>query len=295
MTITSNEVKDTGGLIIDAKESKSTTKRRFVVASDTAGELDTDFQAFKSTGVSLGDPHPDYPTLNAVRVESKRDIDNPLVWRVTFEYESREAIGVINTLPTQFSQKWNMATETVFKDVFRVNDDDPDDIYGTFNFQAASGVDIGGVPIDAAGKPASVQTNRAKLIVEMEVVTRPSEISNYLNTIMDLTGSRNRSSFLGAGPGNLLYQGGQTQTLGLVEDGNERYSIRHSFVFDQVDHKIQIPQISANTEKVRLGKEDAAVRAPGSKISGYLDHAYKVFWKQPFPFTTDFRRLGIRL
>jgi hypothetical protein len=295
MTITSNEVKDTGGLIIDAKESKSTTKRRFVVASDTAGELDTDFQAFRSTGVSLGDPHPDYPTLNAVRVESKRDIDNPLVWRVTFEYESREAVGVISTFPTQFSQKWNMATETVFKDVFRVPGDDPDNIYANFNFRAASGVDIGGTPIDAAGKPASVQTSRAKLIVEMEVVTRPSEISNYLNTIMALTGKRNRQAFLGAAPGELLYLGGQTQTLGLVESGSERYSIRHSFVFDNANHKIQVPQIDAATEKVRLGKRDSAVTAPGSSISGYKDHAYKVFWKQPFPNLRDFRKLGIRL
>jgi hypothetical protein len=295
MTITSNEVKDTGGLIIDAKESKSTTKRRFVVASDTAGELDTDFQASRSTGVSLGDSHPDYPTLNAVRVESKRDIDNPLVWRVTFDYESREALGVISTLPTQFSQKWNMATETVFKDVFRVPGPDPDNIYADFYFRAPSATDIGGVPIDAAGKSASVQTTRAKLIVEMEVITRPSEISNYLNTIMRMTGTRNTSGFLGAAAGELLYQGGQTQTLGLVENGNERYSIRHSFAFDPHGHRIQVPQISANTEKVRLGKEDAAVTAPGSTISGYKDHAYKVFWKQPFPDTRDFRRLGIRL
>ena len=119
MTITSNEVKDSGGLIIDSKEPKSTTKRRFVVSSDTAGELDTDYQAIRFTRVRMGDPHPDYPTLVAVRVESKRDVDNPLVWRVVFEYETQQLLGEPSTEVEQFSQKWNLAIDAKFRDVYR--------------------------------------------------------------------------------------------------------------------------------------------------------------------------------
>ncbi len=297
MTITSNEVKDSGGLIIDSKEPKSTTKRRFVVSSDTAGELDTDYQAIRFTRVRMGDPHPDYPTLVAVRVESKRDVDNPLVWRVVFEYETQQLLGEPSTEVEQFSQKWNLAIDAKFRDVYRTSEDAGADFSPFVNpadagftlLPLASQPDIGGKPIDSGGKPTSVLVREAKLIVDIEIVTDPSKAGSYLASLLQYAGRRNQGKFLGAPEGTLVYLGAQTQYLGDTEFGT-RYGIKHSIAFDEFYHRIQVAQLSSIKQgQVQLGADDTSAPA------GYANHAFKVNWVQPFPRKFDFRLLGIRL
>ncbi len=297
MTITSNEFKDTGGLVIDSKEPKSSTKRRFVVKSDTAGELDTDFQAIRFTRVRMGDPHPDYPTLVAVRVESKRDVDDPLVWRVVFEYETQQLLGEPSTDVEQFSQKWNLAIDAKFRDVYRTSEDagadftpfrNPSDAGFTL-LPLASQQDIGGKPIDSGGKPTSVLVREAKLIVDIEIVTDPAKAGSYLASLLQYAGRRNQGKFLGAPEGTLVYLGAQTQYLGDTEFGT-RYGIKHSIAFDEFYHRIQVAQLSSIKQgQVQLGADDTSAPA------GYAEHAFKVNWVQPFPRKFDFRLLGIRL
>jgi hypothetical protein len=297
MTITSNEVKDSGGLIIDSKEPKSATKRRFVVSSDTAGELDTDLQAINFTGVSMGDAHPDYPTLVAVRVESKRDVDNPLVWRVVFEYETQNLLVEPTTDIERFSQKWNLAIDAKFRDVYRTSEDAGADFSPFVNpadagftlLPLASQPDIGGKPIDSGGKPTSVLVREAKLIVDIEIVTNPAKAGSYLASLLQYAGRRNQGKFLGAPEGTLVYLGAQTQYLGDTEFGT-RYGIKHSIAFDEFYHRIQVAQLSSIKQgQVQLGADDTSAPA------GYAEHAFKVNWVQPFPRKFDFRLLGIRL
>ena len=298
MTITSNEVKDTGGLIIDSVEPKSSTKRRFVVSSDIAGELNTDLQAVKFTGINLGDPHPDYPTLVAVRVESKRDVDNPLVWRVVFEYETQQSLdGPDLGGESGFSQRWNLAIDAKFRDVYRTSEDAGADFTPFINPPDAGFVllplstqpDIGGKPIDSGGKPTSILVREAKLVVDIEIVTDPSRAVNYLAALLSYAGQRNRGRFLGAAEGMLVYQGAQSSYLGDSEFG-ARYSIKHTIAFDEFFHRIQVPQISASRQgKVQLGRDVQ------DSPAGYANHAFFVNWVQPFPRKFDFRALGIRL
>ena len=297
MTITSNEVKDTGGLIIDSIEPKTKTKRRFVVASDTSGELDTDYQAIRFTNIRMGDPHPDYPTLVAVRVESKRDIDNPLVWRVTFDYETQQLLGDPSTDVERFSQKWNLAIDAKFRDVYRTSEDAGADYSPFINppdagftlLPLASQPDIGGTPIDSSGKPTSILVREAKLVVDIEIVTDPARAGSYLASLLQYAGRRNQTKFLGAAEGTLVYLGAQTQYLGDNEFGT-RYAIKHTIAFDEFYHRLQVAQISASRQgKVQLGGD-----VTGSP-AGYARHAYFVNWVQPFPRKFDFRLLGIRL
>jgi len=296
MTVTSKELGDTGGLLFDAAGPTTTTQRRFVVKADAASDnLKTDLQAIQTTGVAIGSLHPDYPTLVCVKIQGKRDADNPLVWRVTADYSTDSLVGPDIGPAPSFKQTWNLSVQAKFKDAFRRPPSTGESQPANFNNPNEGtdlGSDIGGIAIDAGGDPQSVLDTEPRLVIDVEIETNPTSAVTFLGNLLRYAGKRNSNSFLGANVGQLLYLGANSRFLGNTKFG-AKYAIQHVIAYDEYYHRIQVADRDTTRQGqyvIRLGSD---VDDDGGE--NYVGKAFKVRWRQPFPQTFDFRNLGIRL
>ena len=298
MSITTEELKDTGGYVIDAKGPTTTTKRRFVVRADSSEDLlTTDLQAINSSGVIIGQVHPDYRRLVCTRLEAKRDPDNPLVWRVQASYETDTLTGPDSGPGKTNSQTWNLSVQAKFADRFRVEGSSGNPAPTGLPFVIPKegdplGSDIGGAAIDAGGDPQSALVSNPILTVDLEIETNPTAVVSFLAKCLQSAGKRNSSPFLGAKSGQLLYLGCQSRFLGNTIFG-ARYSIQHQMVFDEYLHRIQTPDRDLNRQGQYVVRLGALSDTDGGQ--NYVGKAFQVSWRQPFPELFDFRNLGIRL
>jgi hypothetical protein len=120
---------------------------------------------------------------------------------------------------------------------------------------------------------------KPQLQVTMQRNVNIGRSDNYLSGLQNFVGARNKSMFLGARDGKLLYVGASSRRV-----RDQLYEITHTFEFDNAKHQEQAPQ--------------PGVGLFGKKIStsgDYKDRAFPVYWIQPYPKLLDFNQLGINL
>jgi hypothetical protein len=304
MSVTATELSSSGQISADTNSGWKAT-RSFVVTSDVATDVPDSFTALNQTGIFLGQEHPIFHLITCKNVTAQRDEDNPCVWRVSAEYATDAPIDPVSGgggvesgsdappgTQISFGQVWNMDVQATFVDQFRRAGDTTNGRSNLLNTIPETDSDIGGEPVDSGGDPQSVLVTRAKLNIDMTIQLSPSSVSSYFNKIMDLTGTRNSSSFLGAQQGQLLYTGANTRFLGNSGSGSA-YQITHSMVFDEFRHKIQVADRDVDKQGqfvVRLG---ASTDSDGGEK--YVNHAFKVRAVQPFPEERSFFQLGITI
>ena len=141
--------------------------------------------------------------------------------------------------------------------------------YGNYLFD-----DIKGNSIDAGGIPLSSQIYRQEITILITDQFLPNA-----QTIAAQIGTRNASTFLNYESGYLVFAGCNAETIPEVG----RNSIEYRFVFDQNYHQIQYP-VRANN-----GSPILASATSGGILKG---SAEKVYFKQPFPYYTNFNNLS---
>ena len=126
--------------------------------------------------------------------------------------------------------------------------------------------EVGGVPIDRAGTPVSVQRNIQDLTIT-ETVNTPD-----WRTYRNYRFKRNDGTFLGAPAGKVLYKGAS-----VTRSGIDVYQVSHSFVEDEDFHLQQTPMVDQEGQPV--DKDDDT-------------HADFVYWVQPFGNLGDFNAIS---
>ena len=130
--------------------------------------------------------------------------------------------------------------------------------------------DIGGIRIDVAGKPISLETVRESISVDVTLSYIPD-----LEKIRNFNGSRNASSFLGIPPGAVVFKGA---TWSNIAPG--KWQVSYEFAADNFYHLVQQPQLNADT---------------GKPILDERGQAKYVNWVQPFPRILNHRALNAYL
>ncbi len=211
-----------------------------------------------------GDAHPDFPGLRA------RDFNISLVaghndtWRVEWDYEviSRGfpiyPETTIAELPNEVGYvEVSSEIRAEFALVWRKYADYPTDGQVT-----NPDLDIGGIAVDRAGNPISVQRNIQEL-----TITETVNVPDWA-TYRSFRFCRNSAPFLGAEPGLVLYRGASVRRTGV-----DVYQVSHSFIEDSDYHLQQSPLLAAPDMTPKIN--------PGN------DWAAEVYWVQPFQVLKD--------
>jgi len=134
--------------------------------------------------------------------------------------------------------------------------------------------DIGGNSIDVAGIPLS------SLVYKQEItILITDQFLPNAQAIAAQIGTRNDASFLNYPLGSVVFAGCNCETIPEVG----RNSIEYRFVYDQSFHQIQYP-VKGNNGSPILASATAGTILKGS--------AEKVFYKQPFKYTSNFSNLS---
>ena len=141
--------------------------------------------------------------------------------------------------------------------------------YGNYLFN-----DIGGNSIDTGGIPLSSMVYKQEITILITDQFLPNA-----QAIASQIGTRNGSSFLNYESGSLVFAGCNAETIPEVG----RNSIEYRFVFDQNYHQIQYPVRGNN------GSPILAAATAGGILKG---SAEKVYFKQPFPYYSNFYNLS---
>ena len=118
----------------------------------------------------------------------------------------------------------------------------------------------------------------------MRRVVRTQAGTNYLTMLSNYVGTRNKSLFLGAAAGNLLYVGATSRRLTDIGNG-DLYEIIHNFEYDANKHQQQIVTPGAGPFGKAVGGE--------SEDAKYRNKAFPVYWVQPYKRTLNFNTLGV--
>ncbi len=134
-------------------------------------------------------------------------------------------------------------------------------------------VDIGGRSIDIAGIPLSTLHHQQEItiLITDQYLPDAQKVANQI-------GTRNDKPFLAYPAGSVVFAGCNAEIIPEVG----RNSIEYRFVFDKEYHLIQYPAASD-------GRPTLATAAAGGIAKG---SALLVYYRQPFPFTTDFSQLS---
>ncbi len=125
--------------------------------------------------------------------------------------------------------------------------------------------DIGGESVDAGGNPTSVP-RRIQELTLTETVTEPD-----FGAYGSYRFARNKTEFLGAAPGRVLYRGASVRRTGL-----NVYTVSHSFVDDEAFHLQQAARLDQDG-RPRLGDNKKAE---------------SVYWVQPFDTLSDLNSIS---
>ena len=263
-------------------EGKPRAERQFVVVGAA-----TEGDVVALLGTTLPGEYENYPNDGALPYDMlafdysiTKDPSAVSTWQVTMRYRAEigATSGFNNPTSTQLepnevgyrTARLSMAAE--FRDLWR-------DFASVAALQAkASGdysvTDIGGNSIDAAGIPLSTLVYKQ----EFTILITDSFLPNA-QAIATQIGTRNASTFLNYPSGSVVFAGCNCETIPEVG----RNSIEYKFVYDQSYHQIQYPVRGNNGSPIL-----AAVTA-GSILKG---SAEKVYFKQPFKYTSNFNNLS---
>ena len=263
-------------------EGKPRAERQFVVV-DAASEA----VVVGLFGSTLPGEYEHYPNdsglpydMLAFDYSITKDPSAVSTWQVTMRYRAEigATSGFNNPTSTQLepnevgyrTARLSMAAE--FRDLWR-------DFASVAALQAkASGdysvTDIGGNSIDAAGIPLSTLVYKQ----EFTILITDSFLPNA-QAIATQIGTRNASTFLNYPSGSVVFAGCNCETIPEVG----RNSIEYKFVYDQSYHQIQYPVRGNN------GSPILAAAGSGSILKG---SAEKVYFKQPFKYTSNFNNLS---
>ncbi len=296
--VTASESKESTGLQQSfGGATSSKTRIKLVEFDSTEIAVATDINASFHSGFTLGNPDADLPNLYCQNINTARDTENPLLFRVTATFaanqfdggEGPETGGAVFPI-------WNVTSKATPKLVYRLpgttqvpsrGDPDPN-----LDLQ-----DIEGEPFDVKGERKSVLDVQPQISVTVRREVSINAPGNYISTVLSAVGKRNQGRFLGAFEGQLLLTNITTRRV-VTNQSTKTYDITFTFVFDREYH---LAQVAVNTDKrpsgISLGKDDNALGCPtpSADLPNYCEHAYPVTYVQPFPDKFNFGGLGINI
>lgn len=207
------------------------------------------------------------------------------IWSAVFTFESTMGDGV-NIATADVKTE----TEVGFTSIETNIREEAIDIWRTGTTVPSGGTqddsDIGGTKSDSAGEPISFLLPIVSISIRNVIYGRPQYA-----TIMAIAGKRNDASFTFGATGNtftcatgtLVFTGASTSRT-----GPNVYEINYQFNYDPTLYHMR--QVAMRDLKgVKTTRP-----TPGSPVSASnVETAEVVFWRQPFPDTTDFSTLGI--
>lgn len=297
------------------QEGREQRSREFIVYSTGSSlePLPDAATVVQLTNVEYGDQHPENTNLRAVDVDIRptRNAGRG-AYLVVWNYRAVSFTGGIPGQPNPTPenpeapdyQEFNLATDPTLIDVWRVPPFDPLAFFedGNIVFDNDQPEDIGGIPVDTGGIPASYLFRRGTF-----EITRNIEFSQFdSRPLLEAGGARNQSSFLGFPAGRLLYLGARSTR---VSQGVIR--ITHEIGYDEFAHMQQKPDVVDATGEIKLSQPFIEDDPPGPSDPPATEiftldengvrkgrkyetrHAYKVKWFQPYPRLLEFDSLGI--
>lgn len=247
-------------------------------AEEVAEGTNIDIVAQGLIPVVLGQVHPTVNNAFCETIECRKQSESNTVFRVIAIYKGNTFAPPDGGGGDESNQTFTLSAKAVPKLVYRIDATVPTD--GTPN-----DADIGGTAIDVNGKPTSIVAVESVVTVNMSLTVDTSSPGNYISGIQTLVGSRNKSTFLGASKGRLLYTGATVAKVS-GSGANSIFKVSHSFAFDSEFHCKQVAESTdVRPSGVQLGKDVGN--------STYEKNAFKVLFKQPFTNFSDFNALGI--
>ena len=263
-------------------EGKPRAERQFVVVNAaTEGDVVALF------GTTLPGEYENYPNDGALPYDMlafdysiTKDPSAVSTWQVTMRYRAEIGSQSGFNNPTSPLLEPNevgyrtarLSMSAEFQDVYR-------SFASVAAMQTAAAnttqiADITGNSMDVAGIPLSVLVHRQDITILITDSVLPSA-----QAISSQIGTRNNGTFLNYSLGTLLFTGCNCETIPEVG----RNSIEYRFVYDQALHCIQYPVRGNN------GSPILANSASGGILKGSTK---QVFYKQPFPYLTNFSTLS---
>jgi hypothetical protein len=263
-------------------EGKPRAERQFVVVGAA-----TEGDVVALLGTTLPGEYENYPNDGALPYDMlafdysiTKDPSAVSTWQVTMRYRAEIGAAQAFANPTSPLLEPNevgyrtarLSMTAEFRDTWR-------DFVSVTAMQAiASGnydmTDIGGNSIDVAGIPLSslVYKQEISILITDQYLPDAQSIATQI-------GTRNASTFLNYPSGSVVFAGCNCETIPEVG----RNSIEYRFVYDATYHQIQYPVKGNN------GSPILAAATAGTILKG---SAEQVFYKQPFPYTSNFNNLS---
>ena len=263
-------------------EGKPRAEQQFIVV-DAATEGDV----VALFGTTLPGEYAHYPNDGALPYDMlafdysiTKDPSAVSTWQVTMRY--RAEIGAAQAFnnptspllePSEVGYRTaRLSMQAEFRDLWR-------DFASVAQMQAvASGdysiKDIGGSSIDVGGIPLSTLVYKQEISILITDQYLPDA-----QAIAAQIGTRNASTFLNYPSGSVVFAGCNCETIPEVG----RNSIEYRFIYDQAYHQIQYPVKANNGSPILTSVATATIAA---------NAAEKVFYKQPFKYTSNFNNLS---
>ena len=263
-------------------EGKPRAERQFVVVGAA-----TEGDVVSLLGTTLPGEYENYPNDGALPYDMlafdysiTKDPSAVSTWQVTMRYRAEIGAAQAFNNPTSPLLEPNevgyrtarLSMTAEFRDTWR-------DFVSVTAMQAiASGnydmTDIGGNSIDVAGIPLSslVYKQEISILITDQYLPDAQSIATQI-------GTRNASTFLNYPSGSVVFAGCNCETIPEVG----RNSIEYRFVYDATYHQIQYPVKGNN------GSPILAAATAGTILKG---SAETVYYKQPFPYTSNFNNLS---
>ena len=252
-------------------DGQSGTRTFLVVENDSTVTTQPSIeQVIRSTGIRLYlqdlGPNPPLGRLIPLSVNVRSESDSQIQYTVEFKYGADNLTQIDEAPDDPSFVSFTLSQRPVAVDLYRADD-------GTL--EVLEGGDIKGTPVDESGVPITAFVIQQDLEVS---VRYPSfdEVPNISS--LYIVGKRNKSAYLGAQAGTLLFTG-----MSVSRDEVNSYRATFTFTWDQWRHMRQVPSRDQNGEVVLTDRFD-------------VDDRFKadlVIYKQPFPDTENFQLLGI--
>jgi len=281
-------------------EDKPTAERRFRVYDDAGTATVTEDQAIHASGIpEKYDRHPGFPWLRATwPPEVKQVTGKSYAWDLIFRYERLPSYvpdpGDENPNEVGYTEI-NTSSKNIWVDGWRANARLPtgEQInypWPGFLADGTTSTDIGGASIDSHGEPASYPVT-----IMLADITHIVEGTPQFAFYAKFQNTRNKTTYLGAAPGKLLYAGNDSKRT-----GDNLWTVIHHFAYDEDYHLRQQP---LRGDDGRVHTSGRTYTPPDGTTKAYLDvAAYSaaaevggVYHIQPYPGTMDFAVLRLRI
>ena len=250
-----------------------TGTREFLVFEDDQTQSQPSLQqAISATGIRLfrRDKNPVLGRLIPLEVNVQTDLEAVGKFKVSWRYGLEEITDTGTEPGDPDFIDFSINQKPVAVDTYRVGLEV--NTTGTGSITE----DISGTSVDRGGEPMTTFVNQQ----DLQLTIRSESFENIpIGQSLALLSKRNKTNFLGAPAGSLLYTG-----LSVQRDGVNSYNTTLSFAFDELFHRRQIPIKDVNG--------DVPMKNIGTS-SDPIQVAKTVHLLQPFPITADFNTLGL--